>query len=174
MNPSPPSDFVIIDSHGIHSISLQYCNCHRTVSRQSQLLCARLFPATVVDPKTAATFALLEAFQLLSFTSKVSAFEFYQSISHCSNNTGTQIPPVCRNPVYYFYILIYFQDRYRAFLRIVREWRHVRLLKRMGRGHDPDGIEGTREGECAVLCPACPHPGKNLSEDWENAPQDKQ
>ena len=74
-------DFVILDSHGIHSVCLKYCNCHQTVSRPVQLLCARPFPATVVDPKTAATFRLLDAYQLLSFTSKVSGFEFYQSIS---------------------------------------------------------------------------------------------
>ncbi|KAM6504124.1 hypothetical protein JOM56_001067 [Amanita muscaria] len=152
------NEFVIIDSHGIHSVCLQYCNCHRAVSRLVQLLRLRLFPATVVDPKTAATFCLLEAFQLLSFTSKVSAFEFYQSISRQSDNTGTCSPP----------------DRYRAFMRIVREWRHIRLLKRMGRGHDPAGVAGTREGECAILCPACPQPGKNLPDGWQEAPENKQ
>lgn len=52
-------------------------------------------------------------------------------------------------------------------MRIVREWRHIRLLKRSARGHDPTGVAGTKEGECAVLCPACPHPGKNLPQDWQ-------
>jgi hypothetical protein len=59
-------------------------------------------------------------------------------------------------------------------MRIVREWRHVRMLKRMGRGHDPVGVAGTREGECAILCPACPQPGKNLPDDWHDAPEKKQ
>ncbi|KAF8673069.1 hypothetical protein AX14_005424 [Amanita brunnescens Koide BX004] len=82
-NPSRAfkNDFVILDSHGIHEVALQYCDCHQAVSWTAQLLRARLFPATVVDPKTAATFHLLEAYQLLSFTSKVSGFEFYQSIA---------------------------------------------------------------------------------------------
>jgi hypothetical protein len=57
---------------------------------------------------------------------------------------------------------------------MVREWQHVRLLKRAGRGHDPSGISGTREGECAVLCPACPQPGKNMPESWESVPDNKQ
>lgn len=61
------------------------------------------------------------------------------------------------------------KDRYSAFMRIVREWRHIRLLKRSGRGHEPSGVSGTIEGECAVLCPACPHPGKNLPANWEKA-----
>jgi hypothetical protein len=44
------------------------------------------------------------------------------------------------------------------------------MLLRRGRGHDPTGNAGTQEGELAVPCPACPHPGKNLPEGWENAP----
>ena len=59
-------------------------------------------------------------------------------------------------------------------MRIVREWRHIQLLKRMGRGHDSMGAAGTKEGECAVLCPACPQPGKNLSTNWQRQPENKQ
>ena len=88
-------DFVILDSHSIHSITMQYCNCHLAVSWPVQLLRSRLFPATTLNPKTAGTFRLLEAFQLLPFTSKVSAFKFYQSISRQSDNMGT-CPPLVR------------------------------------------------------------------------------
>jgi hypothetical protein len=63
------------------------------------------------------------------------------------------------------------KDRYDEFLRMIREWRHLKMLKRAGRGHDPGGILATAEGECAVLCPACPQPGKNLPENWQDAPQ---
>jgi hypothetical protein len=62
------------------------------------------------------------------------------------------------------------KNRYPTFLRIVREWRHLKMLKRAGRGHAPDGVKGTQEGECAILCPACPQPGKNLPDGWEVAP----
>jgi hypothetical protein len=44
------------------------------------------------------------------------------------------------------------------------------MLKRAGHGHDPEGIANTKPGECALLCPACPHPGKNLPENWKDAP----
>jgi hypothetical protein len=66
------------------------------------------------------------------------------------------------------------QDRYEAFMRMVREWRHLKMLKRAGRGHDPSGVENTKRGECAVLCPACPQPNKNLPDDWQTAPKTKQ
>lgn len=56
---------------------------------------------------------------------------------------------------------------------MVREWRHLRLLKRMARGHHIDGISSTQPGECTVLCPACPHPGKNLPDDYASAGPDK-
>jgi hypothetical protein len=53
---------------------------------------------------------------------------------------------------------------------MVREWRHLKMLKRAGRGHDFGGVAATGEGECALLCPACPHPGINLPDGWENTP----
>jgi hypothetical protein len=55
----------------------------------------------------------------------------------------------------------------------MREWRNLKTLKRSGRGHDSDGSGSIREGECALLCPACPQPGKNLPEGWENAPPNR-
>ena len=42
-------------------------------------------------------------------------------------------------------------------------------LKRGGRGHDPAGVDATSNGELTVECPACPHPGRNLPDGWENA-----
>jgi hypothetical protein len=45
------------------------------------------------------------------------------------------------------------------------------LLKRSGRGHEPEGVEGTKPGQCAVECPVCPHPGRNVPLDWHKAPE---
>jgi hypothetical protein len=56
---------------------------------------------------------------------------------------------------------------------MVREWRHLKMLKRAGRGHDLEGVYATKEGECAVLCPACPQPSKNLPPGWKDVPKDK-
>lgn len=58
-------------------------------------------------------------------------------------------------------------------MRTMRQWRHLKMLKRAGRGHDARGVLGTRNGELAVLCSACPHPGINLPEGWESAPREK-
>ncbi|KAL6298474.1 hypothetical protein BKA93DRAFT_820356 [Sparassis latifolia] len=48
-----------------------------------------------------------------------------------------------------------------------------KMLKRAGHGHDLGGVVSTLPGSCTVLCPACPHPGKNLPANWANVPKDK-
>jgi hypothetical protein len=42
------------------------------------------------------------------------------------------------------------------------------MLKRSGRGHDPDGADATSLGELAIECPACPHPDRNLPPNWNS------
>jgi hypothetical protein len=53
---------------------------------------------------------------------------------------------------------------------VMRWWRHIKMLKRGGRGHDPAGVAATEQGSLAVECPACPHEGRNLPENWRNVP----
>ncbi|KAH9917223.1 uncharacterized protein B0H18DRAFT_883995, partial [Fomitopsis serialis] len=151
-------DFVVLDLSGVHSVGLDFCGCTCAASHTVQLLRARLFPATSTNPKTAATFALLRHFHLLSNQANVSGFEFHTTLARLTDNTGVNPP----------------KDRYPSFMRMMRMWRNLQMFKRAGRGHDPAGVNATAPGECAVACPACPHPGKNLPEDWQNAPPDQQ
>ncbi|KAK0499303.1 hypothetical protein EDD18DRAFT_1460281 [Armillaria luteobubalina] len=111
-----------------------------------QLLHRQWFPASVEIPRTAITFQALCHYQMLSFMSKISAYEYYHSLARLVDNTGMESSP----------------DKLQIFLRVVREWRHIRLLKRSGQGNDPTGVKGTKPGECAVLCPACLQPGINM------------
>ncbi|KAJ7281287.1 hypothetical protein C8J57DRAFT_1057258 [Mycena rebaudengoi] len=147
----PPKDsFVIIDDHGVHEVFVDFCGCGQGGSHVQQLLRAQLFPATTTRPATAATFSVLRRFHLLSFESKCSMYEFYHSLARETDNTGTKPP----------------KNRYYEWRRMTREWRNLLMAKRAGRGHCPGGCAATGPGECAVLCPACPHPGKNLPDDW--------
>ena len=66
-------------------------------------------------------------------------------------------------------LLTTLQRQYVQFLRVVRWWRHLKMLKRAGRGHHPQGPNGTTSGGLAVICPACPQPGSNLPLGWETA-----
>ncbi|TDL14220.1 hypothetical protein BD410DRAFT_846231 [Rickenella mellea] len=153
--PHAGSDtFVVVDVMGIHEVAVQFCGCERAEQHWIQLLRVRWYPASLDYPKSAATFRVLEQFQMHNFESKGSAWHFYRAIARLTDNTGCDPP----------------KDRYEIFMRIVQQWRHIRGLKRSGRGHDPRGVDGTEEGECAVLCPACPQPTMNLPDEWKNAP----
>jgi hypothetical protein len=80
-------------------------------------------------------------------------YDYYSVLEKLSDNTGIKRP-----------------NRYHAFLRMVREYTHLLMLKRAGRGHVKSGVMGTQQGELAVRCPCCPQPGVNLPEGWEDAP----
>ncbi|KAJ7314860.1 hypothetical protein DFH08DRAFT_917800 [Mycena albidolilacea] len=103
--------------------------------------------------------ALLRDFHLLSLEAKCSAHHFYNKLARQTNNSGVFQP----------------RTRYNEFRRMTRQWRHLQMLKRAGRGHAAEGITGTKAGECALLCPACPQPGKNLPCDgsWRHVPQER-
>ncbi|KAH9847790.1 hypothetical protein C2E23DRAFT_942536 [Lenzites betulinus] len=147
-------DFVILDLTGVHEVAVDFCGCERVQPHYVQLLRSRWYPATSTDPKTAATYSLLETFHILAAQSKVSGFEFYASLARLTENTGTRPP----------------KDRYPAFMHMIRQWRNLKVLKRGGRGHSVAPASSTEPGECAVECPACPIPGKNLPPDWQDAP----
>ncbi|KAJ7810115.1 hypothetical protein B0H13DRAFT_2248680 [Mycena leptocephala] len=152
-------DFVIIGSQTIDEVGLDYCGCGTARSKPIQLLQMRLYPATGTNPRSAATFAVLDRYAHMNLESKCSAYEFYNSLAHETNNTGLEPS----------------RERYEEFLRMTRQWHHLHLLKRAGVGHNPseDRIGSTKPGECALLCPACPQPGKNLPTDWDKVPFEK-
>ncbi|KAF8836637.1 hypothetical protein BDN67DRAFT_992063 [Paxillus ammoniavirescens] len=120
-------DFVVVDSNGIHEVGLDFCGCKMAQSRMKQLLQAQLYPTTVCDPRTTATFHVLKQFHLLSFKLKISAYKFYHALN-------------------------------------------LKMLKRTRRAHDPEGPDHTVLGQYAILCPACPQPGKNLLQDFDKEP----
>ncbi|RDX42700.1 hypothetical protein OH76DRAFT_1362279 [Lentinus brumalis] len=140
----------IIHANGLHVVNLQFCSC---VEEERRTLFLRLswWPATATDPRTCATFFVLKQFHLLNLQGKLTIYDFYKSLELATDNTGLQKIPVS------------------AMTLMVRQWRHVMLAKRAGRGHDSGGIESTTQGGLALKCRACPRPGVNLPADWENA-----
>ncbi|KAK0499318.1 hypothetical protein EDD18DRAFT_1307916 [Armillaria luteobubalina] len=130
LNPwQGPADFMVLHINGMHQIAIDFC-------------WLELFPATMDQPRTCTSFHLLEQFQALSGSGKMSAYKFHQGLSHMTNTTG-----ICKP-----------------------KFVHIKMMKCGGRGNVSDGIKATLPGELATLCPACPHPGINLPADWESAP----
>jgi hypothetical protein len=83
-----------VDHTGVHEIGLDFCGCESAQHLVQQLLRMRWFPSTSVAPKSAATFNILKFFQLLTFESKASVFEFYNTLTRRTDNTGIHEVPV--------------------------------------------------------------------------------
>src|ERR1700753_4429171 len=57
--------------------------------------------------------------------------------------------------------------------RCIRQWRSLKQAKRGGGGHVADGLASITDGSLALECPACPHPGRNLPQGWDQVLEDK-
>ncbi|KAJ7191702.1 hypothetical protein GGX14DRAFT_537830 [Mycena pura] len=165
-----PKKIVVIDNNAIHQLSIDFCGCIDAPSKVEQLINVGWFPATVKEPETCATLSILRRFHALNLQGRVPAYDFYSALEVLSDGAGIRDLP----------------DRREQFTLMTREYRHLQMCKRAGRAHDGVGvpkeddsselvyrIDATQRGELAVLCRACPQPGINLPEGWENAPPDK-
>ncbi|KAF9472815.1 hypothetical protein BDN70DRAFT_818108 [Pholiota conissans] len=150
-------DFRIVHTNGVHEVSFSYCGCHRAIPRHLQLLRRRLYPASQISPQTCFTFSLLHLLHIITLTSKASTYDLYRAVGRLSDGAGYQEH----------------RSGYRPLLRVGLQWRHLKLLKRGGRGHDKAGVDATKAGELAIMCPSCPHPGINLPSDWKDVPEDQ-
>ncbi|KAF8139331.1 hypothetical protein K438DRAFT_1996130 [Mycena galopus ATCC 62051] len=150
--------FVVLHQNGVHEVEVDFCGCeHRGYAGlpDIQLLHAGWYQASEERPQTCMTLLALEQFHIQTLQAKMTMYDCYKSIEKLTCNDGTKPP-----------------DRYQVFIRIAREYRHLMMLKRGGRGHDPGGAKATKSGELAVRCPVCPRPGLNLPEGWENTPKE--
>ncbi|KAL0569488.1 hypothetical protein V5O48_012485 [Marasmius crinis-equi] len=161
-NPCPNpqkahQQFQIIHTNGIHNVNVMFCGCTRTIPHYQQLMRRRVYPSTQGVIRTCATFEVLDLLHMLSLVTKAGTFDLYRTLEKLTNNTGVDVP----------------KSRYRALQRMLVQWRHLKMLKRGGKGHEPNGIANTKEGDLAILCPSCPRPGVNLPEGWKQASNEK-
>ena len=168
-------DFVVIDVNGIHPVTVQFCECsnlHHAGNTVQQLLRFELYPATISDPTTCFTFGVLEHFSMLTLQGKITAYDYYLSLQYMTDNLKLGTSYVSSRYLSCSHDspanLSLPQNRLKAFMRVVRQWRHLKALKRAGRGHEPGGVMATKPGELCVKCPACPRPGFNLPDNWDS------
>lgn len=172
-----PRGFTVMHTNGLHPICVLFCRCSNAASspsRVDQLLRAELYPATLTDPTTCFSFQCLKQFHLLTLQSKISGYDQYLATQYLTDNLGLEPSVVCSGSLRRGLRVLstFFQDRIKAFMRVVREWRHLKMLKRGGRGFDAEGVKATKPGELAVKCPACPQPSVNLPENWDSVSDD--
>lgn len=167
---------IVVHTNGIHKVKVLFCECAGPEGGyfgNVQLLQCSWFPTSGIRPRTAFTFECLEHFHHLTLQGKTTAWDYYNAIVHETDNTGLNLPAV-----HFFWLLLksrsshFPQRRYNELLIVMRWWRHLKMLKRAGRGHDPSGASGTPPGGLAVECPACPQPERNLPPWWKTVPRD--
>ncbi|GJF00735.1 CxC2 domain-containing protein [Phanerochaete sordida] len=159
-SPAPgPRACLVIHTNGLHPVTILFCHCSKIVAagdRTEQLLRAELYGASLTDPTTFCTFCVLEAFHTLTLQSKITAYDYYMALQSHTDITG----------------LVEQYDRLKPFLRTIREWRLLKMLKRSGRGHILDAVKNVQPGDLCLRCPACPRPGVNLPDNWDSVSDD--
>lgn len=141
---------LVLHVNGIHDTAIKFCGCTRAIPQHIQLLRRQIYPALQLTIQTCVTFELLHLLHTLALTTKSNTYDFYRALEKMTSNTGLNAP----------------KSRYRALLRMVLQWRHLKLLKRGGRGHELTGAMGTATGKLSIICPSCPRPGVNLDAGW--------
>ncbi|KAF9777745.1 hypothetical protein BJ322DRAFT_1015458 [Thelephora terrestris] len=151
---------LVTDLSGAHHINIQFCLCKEApgwVGHYRQLLRIGWYPTSFDRPKTAFTFNLLDTYHKLTLQGKLDFYDFYSSILQKTDNCDQ------RKGIH----------RYHEISRCVCQWRHLKQIKHGGGAHSPLGLISVPDGEFALECPACPHPGRNIPADWMRAPDNK-
>lgn len=157
-NPVPcHANMSVLHTNGIHEVSLDFCGCDREEAHHIQLLRRRIYPSSQRIIQTCATFDLLELLHKFALTTKAATYDFYRGLEKRTDSTGTKTP----------------KSKYRQLMRMTTQFRHLAMLKWGGCAHEPEGIEGVKPGSMAIECSSCPHPGKNLPDDWEKVPENE-
>ncbi|KAJ7429220.1 hypothetical protein B0H11DRAFT_2167516 [Mycena galericulata] len=150
-------NIVVIAESAIHKVAYRFCGCALADSSNNlcQLLRNAWFPATMTDPDTCATFSVLDLFRLLNVEGDANVHDFIGALERKTDALAAS--GISRVP-----------DRYKAFLRMTRQYAFLQRTRRAGRGHDAAGLAATKAGECMVVCWACPYNGRNLPLKWRD------
>ncbi|KAH6885024.1 hypothetical protein BKA70DRAFT_1124545, partial [Coprinopsis sp. MPI-PUGE-AT-0042] len=138
----------VVHPNGIHYMPFQFCNCNDAPQEEVQLLKMAFYPSTFRDTRTVFTYSLLDNYTLETLECFTSTQHYYSKLHRLTNNDFLMAVP----------------DRTRELRRVGRQWRNLMELRSHGFGHlnrEPS------KGQLAHFCAACPQPGVNLPDGWE-------
>jgi len=81
--------FIITHINGVHNTRIRFCGCLFAPEKHTQLIQSELFPATVEEPRSAFTFAVLKQFNMHNLQSKCGAFDYVLSLRRLTDNVFT-------------------------------------------------------------------------------------
>ncbi|VDB87033.1 unnamed protein product [Peniophora sp. CBMAI 1063] len=153
--PKIVRNFSVMHTNGIHRMTVKFCRCRtgEHLDEYTQLLRARLWPATIDEPLTATTFEAMDDFSRLSLLGRLSAYDYYKAMRACTDAVG----------------LLNILPLLKQFTRGARQFQHIFLFKRAGRAYE-GGIYSTPSGACAIECPGCARDGVNVKDGYRSEP----
>ncbi|KAF9001427.1 hypothetical protein BDZ89DRAFT_968328, partial [Hymenopellis radicata] len=148
-----PHIMTVMHVNGVHQVNMRYCGCSVSDGehRWQQLLRSGLYPATTRYPATCATIEVLNLYRRLKTIATVNVWDFVTALEDQTDPHGTSWTP----------------DRYKAFVRMARQWSFLQRVRRSGITHEDGGLAEAEDGAIRVDCWACPRIGVNLPDDWE-------
>lgn len=77
-------------------MTMRFCDCKHSFlgNKRTQVLHAGLYPTSVSDPQSCATFQVLEEFHLLNLTGGLNMHDFIGTLEHRTDATGIILTPV--------------------------------------------------------------------------------
>jgi hypothetical protein len=88
------SKMVIVHTSGIFHHLVCWCSCPGSAPKHIQLFREALFSSSIISPKTAFTFDVLDHFYIDSLECKTAAMSFFQKLQRLTNNVTTSTVPV--------------------------------------------------------------------------------
>ncbi|KAF4572398.1 hypothetical protein EYR36_006900 [Pleurotus pulmonarius] len=133
---------------------MSFCQCKSSVERSDLLMKSGIFPATLLQPNTGFTENVVSLFLTDSVTSKKSGYDFVKGLRLRTNGASLSAVDV---PLIY-----------KAFMRVIRVARTIKMKIRSGQAHGIDAFfPGRTPGSVVVHCMACPEPGFNMEEELD-------
>ncbi|EMD36180.1 hypothetical protein CERSUDRAFT_24966, partial [Gelatoporia subvermispora B] len=77
---STPRNMTIVHVNGIHRVKARFCECDVSVERWQQCIRMGWWPATVLEPETCFTLALMRLFHTLNLQGNITAYDFYRTL----------------------------------------------------------------------------------------------
>ena len=142
----------VVDTTGIHEMRVRFCQCQSLKAHpiQTQLMNMGMYASSSKRTRTVFTFRVLHHFDITNLEGKTTAWQYYSILQRLTSNVFTDTVA----------------DRYRELMRALRQWRDLSSRRRAGEPLE-SGLK-LKPGDLALFCPACPQPGINLPDDWEN------
>lgn len=142
----------IVHKNGVHELPCVPCLCHHAAPDDILFMRQQLFPATAHDIRTAFTFDGLRTFHMLTLEGKMTAYTYYRVLRRLTCPSQPHTVP----------------NRERELRRVMRQWRNLKLYQEAGFGHR---AEKPGKGDLVLYCAACPQPGINLPDNWQEDPE---